>query len=246
MFKVKKWSSYQSYKDRNPPWIRFHKKTLDDYTFQKMSVESRALLPMLWLLAAEDEDPRSGIIKLGADEIAYRLRRDALVVKSSLDEIVRAGFIIRVDETNVDLFGVKTISYETVTEELRNCHPEIRSRDQRSDSEDQDPENNPQKDGKSGDNIGDKSGSLKNGSLIGIGSDQGRGSAEGYDIRDHLSEDEMDEVCVLLNTTVHRNWDRKEVFNKFNSFVKKDPPKKPLPAIRAWVNKNRSWLQRAP
>lgn len=243
MFKIKKWSSYQSYKDRNPPWVRLHKKTLDDYQFQKMSAESRALLPMLWLLAAEDEDPRSGLIRLGPDEIAYRLRRDGLVVKAALDEIVRAGFIKRVEEEDADLFGMKSTSYETVTPELRNDHPEIRSRDQRSDSEirDLDP-GEPVDNGESG----DKRGSLKNGSLIGIGSDQGRGQSGGYDVRDHLTEDELDEVCVLLNTTVHRSWDRKEVFNKFNYFVKKDPPKKPLPAMRAWVNKNRHWLQRAP
>lgn len=243
MFKIKKWSSYQSYKDRNPPWVRLHKKTLDDYQFQKMTSESRALLPMLWLLAAEDEDPRSGLIRLGPEEIAYRLRRDPLVVKTALDEIVRAGFITRVDEEDADLFGMKSTSYETVTPELQNCHPEIRFRDQRSDSEirDLDPVG-PVDNGENG----DKRGSSKNGSLIGIGSDQGKGSAGGYDVRDYLSEDELNEMCVHLNTTVHRSWDRKEVFKKFNYFVKNDPPKKPLPALKSWLDKNRAWLSRAP
>ncbi len=36
MFKIKNWSSFQSYKDRQPPWIRLHKNLLDDYTFQRM------------------------------------------------------------------------------------------------------------------------------------------------------------------------------------------------------------------
>lgn len=243
MFKIKNWSSYQSYRDRNPPWVRLHKKVLDDYQFQKMSAEARALLPMMWLLAAEDADPTSGMIRLGPEEIAFRLRRDPLVVKTATDEIVRSGFITRVEPEEVDLFGEKTTSYETVTPELRNGHSEIRSRDQRSDSEIRD-----QIAAKPVDNVdsGDKRGSFKNGSLIGIGSDQGRGSAGGYDVREYLSEDELDEVCLLLNQTVHRSWDRKEVFNKFNNFVKNDPPKKPLPAIKVWLGKNRHWLARAP
>lgn len=243
MFKIKKWSSYQSYKDRNPPWVRFHKKTLNDFKFQKMAAESRALLPMLWLLAAEDDDPRSGLVRLDIDEIAFRLHRDPLVVKTAIDEIVRAGFITRVGEEDVDLFGVKSISYETDTKLSQNDHPEIRSRDQRSDSEIRDLD--PAKPVDNGDS-GDKRGSLKIGSLIGIGSDQGRPSAGGYDVRDHLSEDELDEMAVLLNTGVHRSWDRREVYNKFNLFVKNDPPKKPLPALKAWLNKNRGWLSRAP
>lgn len=128
MFKIKNWSSYQSYKDRNPPWIRFHKKTLDDYQFQKMGTEARALLPMLWLLAAEDSDPTSGLIRLNIEEIAYRLRRDHLVIKSATDEIVRAGFMSRVEVGDADLFGVKTTSYETVTPTLQNHHSESESK----------------------------------------------------------------------------------------------------------------------
>lgn len=114
----------QSYKDRNPPWIRLHKKLLDDFEFQKMTVESRALLPMLWLLAAEDEDPVSGMLRFGYEEIAFRLRSDPLVIKNSVTEIIRAGFIEEVHNEEMPLFNDKTDSYGTVTEPLRNDHPE--------------------------------------------------------------------------------------------------------------------------
>src|SRR4051812_23003095 len=116
-FRIKEWSSYQSYKDRNPPWIRLHKKLLDDRIFQKMSVESRALLPMLWLIASEDSNPVTGLIRGGYEEISFRLRMPEEKVIHSLKEILDAGFIIEISP-------VELTSYETDTIKLRNCHPE--------------------------------------------------------------------------------------------------------------------------
>lgn len=113
MYKIKEWSSFQSYKDRSPPWIRLHKKLLDDYNFQRMSVEARALLPMLWLIASEDKDPVSGMLRMSYEEISFRLRQDVKKTKATLQEIVKSGFI-------EDL----SISYGTVTERLRICHSE--------------------------------------------------------------------------------------------------------------------------
>lgn len=114
----------QSYKDRRPPWIRFQKTWLDDFKFQKMSAESRALLPMLWLMASEDEDPVSGLLRIGYEEISFRLRMDGKIVKESINEIIRAGFLERVEDENMTLFDDTSTSYETVTDALRNCHPE--------------------------------------------------------------------------------------------------------------------------
>ena len=105
MIKVKNWCKYQSYKDRKPPWIRFHRSTIDDYQFQMMSANARALLPMLWLLACEDEDPTSGRIKMSTTEIAFRLRQKETDVIATIKEIQVSGFI----ECN-----------ETVTKPLRD------------------------------------------------------------------------------------------------------------------------------
>ncbi len=93
MIKIKNWSSYQSYKDRRPPWIRFHRTILDNYDFQSMTAESRSLLPMLWLLACEHCDPKSGIIDLDTNKIAFRLRITNNEVSKSLIELESAGFI---------------------------------------------------------------------------------------------------------------------------------------------------------
>ena len=93
MLKVINWSKYQSYKDRRPPWIRFHRTMLDNYEFQMMGADSRALLPMIWLLACEDEDPSSGNIDLEIKEISFRLRIDESTLTESLQELERCGFI---------------------------------------------------------------------------------------------------------------------------------------------------------
>lgn len=114
MFRIKNWSSFQSYKDRQPPWIRLHKNLLDDFAFQRMGAEARAMLPMLWLMASEDSDPTSGMLRFGYDTVAFRLRIPEKTVKSAMAEIIKSGFITE----------EKTTSYESVTESLRNCHSE--------------------------------------------------------------------------------------------------------------------------
>jgi hypothetical protein len=67
----KNWDTFQHYKDRAPAWIKLHRGLLDDYTFACLPVASRALAPLLWLLASEYE---KGKINASAKEIAFRLR----------------------------------------------------------------------------------------------------------------------------------------------------------------------------
>lgn len=121
MLRVVNWDSFQSYKDRSPPWIRLHKKLLDDRNFQKMSADSRALLPMLWLLAAEDKDPVSGLLRDCYEDISWRLRMPNSLLLECINEIVENGFIEVVEST---ANPVNTPRDKNVTELLRNCHPE--------------------------------------------------------------------------------------------------------------------------
>jgi hypothetical protein len=120
MITINNWSKFQSYKDRKPPWIRFHRSMLDNYDYQMMSAESRALLPMLWLLACEDEDPTSGEINLEVKVIAYRLRRDEKVIKKSVAELETSGFIACADSVTNPL----RIRNETVTGFRKNVTTE--------------------------------------------------------------------------------------------------------------------------
>ena len=109
MIKANNWPSYQSYKDRKPPWIRLHKSLIDDYEYQLMSADARALLPMLWLMASEDSDPKSGLVTDSIQKIAFRLRISEEVVTRSLHEIIDAGF-----------FVIDQACNETVTKPLRD------------------------------------------------------------------------------------------------------------------------------
>lgn len=93
MYRVKEWNKYQSYKDRRPPWIRLHKALLDNFEYQRMSAEARALLPMLWLLASEDIDPISGRIQQTEQEIAFRLRMDEKTLSAAIHECIENGFL---------------------------------------------------------------------------------------------------------------------------------------------------------
>lgn len=109
MLRVVNWSSFQSYKDRKPPWIRLHKTLLDNYEFQSMSANARAVLPMLWLLASEDEDPLSGVIPYSIEKISFRLRISIKDINAAIEETIANGFIEQNQSCN-----------ETVTETLRN------------------------------------------------------------------------------------------------------------------------------
>lgn len=95
----KNWQSFQHYKDRAPPWIKLHKSLLDDFEFQSLPVASRALAPMLWLLASEHP---AGEIAAAPDKLAFRLRMLANEVKDALHPLVEAGFFIVVEHGDSD------------------------------------------------------------------------------------------------------------------------------------------------
>jgi hypothetical protein len=66
----KNWKSFQHYKDRDPPWIKLHRGLLNNYEFFGLPIASKALAPLLWLIASENEDGR---IVTSLDALAFRL-----------------------------------------------------------------------------------------------------------------------------------------------------------------------------
>jgi hypothetical protein len=87
----KDWREFQHYKDRSPPWIRLHKKLLDNYEFHCLPVASRALAPMLWLLASDSID---GCIEASPEKLAFRLRQTEKEVTAALKPLIDNGFFI--------------------------------------------------------------------------------------------------------------------------------------------------------
>jgi hypothetical protein len=84
----KNWKTFQHYKDRSPPWIKLHKSLLDDYEFQGLPIASRALAPMLWLLASEDME---GWIDIESSKLAFRLRISQEELTTSLNPLINIG-----------------------------------------------------------------------------------------------------------------------------------------------------------
>jgi hypothetical protein len=83
------------------------------------------------------------------------------------------------------------------------------------------------------------------GSLVGSGR-VGSPGGSGFDVRTKFSEKDWDEVTLAMRDYLHPGWDRKIVFEKYNSHFANDPPKNPMVAFKAWMKKNQNWLGRAP
>jgi hypothetical protein len=88
---VKNWSEYQHYRDRSPAWIKLHKRLLDDRDFHCLPVASRALAPMIWLLASEHE---GGKLPFDLEMFSFRLRQSEKEIESAINPLIDKGFLI--------------------------------------------------------------------------------------------------------------------------------------------------------
>ena len=95
------WSAKQSYKDRRPSWVKLHRTLLDSFEFHQMGIEARAMLPMFWLLASENPDPKAGCFAYNIETIAFRLRVNSDVIRKSLQDCEKFGFLQVIDSKGV-------------------------------------------------------------------------------------------------------------------------------------------------
>ncbi len=87
----KNWDKFQHYKDRNPPWIKLHRDLLIDKEFMRLPLASKAIAPMLWLLASEDVD---GVFEADIDELEFRLRISKKELNDGLKPLIDNGFFL--------------------------------------------------------------------------------------------------------------------------------------------------------
>jgi hypothetical protein len=85
----KNWSVFQHYKDRCPPWIKLHRDLLNDRSFMRLPIASKALAPMLWLLASESKD---GVFDGSLDELVFRLHISELEYKQGVKPLIDNNF----------------------------------------------------------------------------------------------------------------------------------------------------------
>ena len=115
----KNWHTFQHYNKRNPPWIKLHRALLDDYDFSQLPVESRALAPMLWLIASEAKD---GVINMTPEALAFRLHIDYMTLVNGLEPLMNKGFFL--DASNVLASRKQSATPETETETEKSANQE--------------------------------------------------------------------------------------------------------------------------
>lgn len=91
ILRPKNWSEYQHYKDRNPPWIKLHRDLLNDRDFMCLPIASKAIAPLLWLLASEE---KSGDFNANVTELAFRLRMTEKEINDGLKPLISKGFFV--------------------------------------------------------------------------------------------------------------------------------------------------------
>jgi len=87
----KNWATFQHYKDRCPPWIKLHRDLLNDREFMRLPLASKALAPLLWLLASESKD---GTFDGSLDELVFRLHITEKEYKEGIKPLIDKGFFV--------------------------------------------------------------------------------------------------------------------------------------------------------
>jgi len=94
--KPKNWDKFQHYRNRTPPWIKLHRDLLNDRAFALLPIASKALAPLLWLLASESE---KGEINAEIDDLVFRLHISEDEIKHGLEALIQRGFFIVASNT---------------------------------------------------------------------------------------------------------------------------------------------------
>jgi len=91
LLQPKNWAVFQHYKDRSPPWIKLHRNLLINRDFVTLPTASKALAPMLWLLASEGKD---GVFDATFEELQFRLYISKKDYDDGLKPLIDKGFFV--------------------------------------------------------------------------------------------------------------------------------------------------------
>jgi hypothetical protein len=103
LLQPKNWAVFQHYKDRCPPWIKLHRDLLNDRVFMCLPLASKALAPLLWLLASESKD---GTFDGSLDELVFRLHITPKDYEDGLKPLIHNGFFIVASGVLADSYQV--------------------------------------------------------------------------------------------------------------------------------------------
>ena len=133
LLQPKNWAVFQHYKDRCPPWIKLHRDLLNDRVFMCLPLASKALAPLLWLLASESKD---GIFDGSLDELVFRLHITPKDYQDGVKPLIDKGFFVVASGVLADCYQVAIpetegeTETETKTERKKNatvvaCPPDV-------------------------------------------------------------------------------------------------------------------------
>ena len=109
----KNWAVFQHYKNRLPPWIKLHRELLNDRVYMSLPLASKAIAPLMWLLASES---KNGSFDGSIDELMFRLHITEKDYQHGVGPLIDKGFFIVASKMPADSKQVATSERETETE----------------------------------------------------------------------------------------------------------------------------------
>lgn len=91
LLQPKNWGIFQHYKDRSPPWIKLHRDLLSNRDYIRLPTASKALAPLLWLLASEKHD---GVFDASFEELQFRLHITQKEYDEGIKPLIDKGFFL--------------------------------------------------------------------------------------------------------------------------------------------------------
>jgi hypothetical protein len=128
LLQPKNWAVFQHYKDRCPPWIKLHRDLLNDRVFMCLPIASKALAPLLWLLASEAKD---GKFDGSLDELVFRLHITPKEYEDGVKPLIDKGFFIIASVVLAESYQVAIPETEGETERERETETKERKKTQR-------------------------------------------------------------------------------------------------------------------
>lgn len=113
LLQPKNWAVFQHYKDRCPPWIKLHRDLLNDRVYMRLPLASKAIAPLLWLLASESKD---GTFDGSLDELVFRLHITPKDYQEGVKPLIDKGFFVIASGVLADGYQVAIPETEGETE----------------------------------------------------------------------------------------------------------------------------------
>lgn len=118
--KAHNWEKFQHFKDRRPPWIKLYRDILDDYNYHCLPIESKAIAPLLWLMASESG--KDGMIEGDIKVISFRLRMSVKDALKAINPLIEKGFF----ESDIGMISTR---YQNVIPETYSKEAETYSKE---------------------------------------------------------------------------------------------------------------------